>query len=110
MSNLPLSVMVCSCHVCVDLSCLRSGFLDFIHADAALWQSSPSLITGWARDYQSEDVHEFNLCEIFNCIHLKSSFWEHVYSLSPFFFCVCVLVLNYLCGLGKRQSLKACCY
>jgi len=35
-SSLALSVMVRSCHACINLSRLRSS--DLLHADAALWR------------------------------------------------------------------------
>ena len=55
--------------MCVlNLSRLRSG-VSFTLTQCS--GSSPSPIAGQARDYRSEDIHEFSLFEIINGAHLK---------------------------------------
>ena len=64
-SSLPLSVMMCSCHACVNLSRLRSsGFTPTLHSG-----SSPSPTRQRAGHIACRRT--FGLYEIFKCAHLN---------------------------------------
>ena len=68
-SSCILYELVAGAAMCVlNLSRLRSG-VSFMLTQCS--GSSPSPIAGQARDYRSEDIHEFSLFEIINCAHLK---------------------------------------
>ena len=66
-SSLPLSVMVHSCHVCINLSRLHFRLLSHRHCALA---GSPLPTAGWEwQDY--EPLRTFYLREMFKCTHLK---------------------------------------
>ena len=70
-SRLPLSVMVHSCHVCVNWSRLRSsGFTPTLHSG-----SSPSPTRRRAGHIAC--TRTFGLHEIFKCAHLKFMVYRH---------------------------------
>ena len=67
-SSLPLSVMVYSCHACVNLSGIHSsGFMPTLRSG-----SSPSPTRQWAGILHARNfLRTFGLHEIFKCVHLK---------------------------------------
>ena len=79
-SSPPLSVMVRSCHACVNLSHLHS--LGFLHADAALWQyPSPT----WQQAGHIACTKLPGLHKIFKYGHLKFTVYgrKHTYTQLP---------------------------